>query len=64
PENKFLTFPFDLNSRNGDFAMSYNRQPVAEDPMQIWGYYPGGRFRHPIASDYARRIEATVADLR
>ncbi|XNM47434.1 GDP-mannose 4,6-dehydratase [Escherichia coli] len=27
-------------------------------------YYPGGRFRHPIASDYARRIEATVADLR
>ena len=23
-----------------------------------------GRFRHPIASDYARRIEATVADLR
>ncbi len=24
----------------------------------------GGRFRHPIASDYARRIEATVADLR
>ncbi len=28
------------------------------------GIIPGGRFRHPIASDYARRIEATVADLR